>query len=199
MSEIDSAYANVISLVSLAQKCAAEKNLSYVKESKTDNNNDSYGAKVYAKVYAGKKLTPEEVQYLAKNNPSLYATYLRAQIKRKAVEAKLKSCQSKKQVDEVETFELAHISKDDPDREIMMNTVKDAIKEFKQSDNYKNLPYKTQEEKQSSNLLNNSKADGTASDIDSEDESYTYSCSLGSYHEVLQITGAGGNGIEVAG
>ena len=74
--------------------------------------------KIRHKLESGKKLTAEEMQFLQKNYPELYVKAKKIEIKRKTVEERLKHCKSK---------------------------VEEAVKEFKNTSDYKKLPEKKED------------------------------------------------------
>ncbi|MGN6715115.1 hypothetical protein [Anaerocolumna jejuensis] len=115
-------------------------------QAKTKEANKDYEDRIYQKLNAGKRLTSNELDYLRTNNPEMYMKAIRLQMKRDAVESCLKNCKSKKEVEDVAGLQLGAISEKDPDREAMINTVNDAIKEFKKTDQYKRLPEDIKEE-----------------------------------------------------
>lgn len=69
-------------------------------------------AKIQVKLESGKKLTPEELRYLQKYNPMLYAHALRVQVLAKAVEEQLKHARSKEEANRIITGAIAGLSKD---------------------------------------------------------------------------------------
>ncbi len=112
----------------------------------SEEDKAKYEARIYAKLRAGKELTSAELNYLAKNNPILYAKALRAHLMRKALENKLQSCRSKQEAETVYQTAVSSISDKDPDKEMIVAALTDAYKEFKKSDEYKRLPEKTEGE-----------------------------------------------------
>lgn len=115
---------------------------------------DAYGARICAKARAGKKLTPEEMNYLARNYPELYAKVLRAQSMRRALESKLNGCKSKQEAQEAFSMVVNSISDLDPDKEMMIGALEEAFKEFRKSDEYNRMPEKTEEESGQTQALN---------------------------------------------
>ncbi len=99
-----------------------------------------YEAKIIAKLQSGKRLTAKELRYLRKNNPALYAQAIRIEAKRRGVEARLKSAQSKREVEEIQFEAISTISEKDPARVYMIAAVNEAVKEFKQTEEYRRLP-----------------------------------------------------------
>ncbi len=98
--------------------------------------------RIESKLSSGEKLTGAELSYLRRNNPKLYARALRIQHKRESVLKKLENCRSKKEVEEVITFELGSISKKDPDKAVIIAAIKNVEKEFKETNQYQRLPEK---------------------------------------------------------
>lgn len=96
--------------------------------------------RIEAKLSSGAKLTAAELSYLRRNYPEMYIRALRIQHKRESVLRKLENCRSKKEVDEVITFELGAISKRDPDKALLIAAIKSVEKEFKETDQYRQLP-----------------------------------------------------------
>lgn len=106
---------------------------------------EDYAKRVYAKAQSGKKLTPDEMNFLARTNPALYQKVLRAQMMRKALEKQLQSCTSKQEAEQVFSAAISSISENDPDRDIIIAAYNQAYKEFKESEKYAQLP-ETEEE-----------------------------------------------------
>lgn len=77
----------------------------------------------------------------------MYIKALRIQMKREMVENNLKNCKSKKEVEEVASFQLGLVNDKDPEREALINAVNDAVKEFRKTDKYKNLPQESEEKR----------------------------------------------------
>lgn len=113
-----------------------------------EEEKQKYDAKICQKVSAGKKLTAKEMNYLRANNPTMYIKALRVQMKRETLENKLDNCKSKEDVEDVIGFELGMINEKDPDRDALINAVKDVEAEYKKTDKYKGLPEKSEEEKE---------------------------------------------------
>lgn len=121
--------------------------LKRINEPNTGGESDAaYGARVCAKARAGKKLTPEEMNYLARNYPDLYMKALRAQSMRRALENRLSSCKSKQEAQEAYSMAVNSISDLDPDKEMMIGALEEAFKAFVKSDEYGRLPEKPEEE-----------------------------------------------------
>lgn len=96
--------------------------------------------KITAKLKAGKRLTAEEKSFLLKHSPALYQTAKRVELQRNALKEQLKHAKSKEEVNEVIGHALGLVSKKDPDFEYVVAGLKDEIKTFKATDQYKKLP-----------------------------------------------------------
>ncbi len=101
---------------------------------------EAYAAKVYAKARSGQRLTPEEMSFLARTNPELYRKVLRAQMLRRELESRLKNCKSKQEAQEAFSAAVGSISDKDPDRDMIIQALNQAFKEFKESGAYEMLP-----------------------------------------------------------
>lgn len=113
---------------------------------------------ITAKVKAGEGLTPDEIEYLQKNNPQMYKEYMEVKSEKEAYERELKSCRTK---DDVERLKLNRMSSfmaqaksvmNNPNipkaaklglmQKILMKTmgVQEVHMKFVQSSYYKSLP-----------------------------------------------------------
>ena len=97
-------------------------------------------ARINAKLQSGKKLSQEEMEYLRRYNPIMYAHALRVQRMAEAVEEQLKHAKSKEEADRIITSALNGISKNDPDREYIFAAVNRVATEFHKSGAYDELP-----------------------------------------------------------
>lgn len=97
-------------------------------------------AKIQAKLEAGKRLTAEEMRYLRRYNPGLYAVAMRVEAKRKSVEERLKHAHSKSEVEQILGEALSSVRKTDPAYKYIVAAVMDTVKEFKKTDSYRKLP-----------------------------------------------------------
>ena len=95
---------------------------------------------IQAKLRAGKKLTSEEMDYLRANDPEAYMHALRIQQARKSLESSLKHAKSKQEAQEIISSAVSGITKDDPDREVMIAAVSDVADKFMKSAEYNKLP-----------------------------------------------------------
>ena len=65
-------------------------------------------AMIYNKLKSGKKLSPEEVEYLKRENPQAYADYKIAQAEKEAFKKKLKNCETKEDVRKLKVTEMGN-------------------------------------------------------------------------------------------
>lgn len=121
---------------------------SMMEEKSRGETKEEYAARVYAKVRSGKKLTPDEMNFLARTNPIMYQKVLRAQMMRNALENRLKSCRSKQEAEEIFSAAVSGISENDPDREMITAALTQAYKEFRETDRYQRLPETNEEAKE---------------------------------------------------
>lgn len=113
---------------------------------KSEEDKAKYAQRIYAKIRAGKKLTPAELDFLSRTDPIMYAKALRAQMMRQALENRLKACRSKQEAEAAYQLAMCSISEKDPDREMLTAALTDAYKEFKESGEYERLPEKIEKE-----------------------------------------------------
>lgn len=114
----------------------------------TDEQKERFIKKLYAKIQSGKKLTPDEMQYLRQYDPVTYMKVARVQAQREALETQLKNCKSKEEAQDVYLDKVSRISEDDPARQELRAAYDDAFDEYKKSGDYKSLP-RTEEERKS--------------------------------------------------
>lgn len=69
---------------------------------------NDYRVDIYNKIKNGKKLSPEEVEYLQRENPQAYADYKVAQAEKEAFKRKLRNCKSKEEVRELKVTEMGN-------------------------------------------------------------------------------------------
>lgn len=108
----------------------------------TDAQRESFIRELYAKIQSGRKLTPDEIQYLRRYDPAAYLKAARIQAKREALANRLKNCSSKEEAQEAYTDTVAGIPEDDPARRELMAAYDRAYEEFKESGGYRALPEK---------------------------------------------------------
>lgn len=106
----------------------------------TDAQRERFIKELYAKIQSGRKLTPDEMQYLRRYDPVTYLKVARIQAQREALEKRLKSCNSKEEAQEVYTDAVTRIPEDDPARKELVAAYDRAYEEFKESGDYRALP-----------------------------------------------------------
>lgn len=113
----------------------------------TDEQKEKFIKKLYAKIQSGKKLTPDEMQYLRQYDPVTYMKVARVQAQREALETQLKNCKSKEEAQDIYLDKVSRISEDDPARQELRAAYDDAFDEYKKSGDYKSLPNTEEERK----------------------------------------------------
>ncbi len=113
----------------------------------TDEQKERFVKKLYAKIQSGKKLTPDEMQYLRQYDPVTYMKVARVQAQREAFETQLKNCKSKEEAQDIYLDKVSRISEDDPARQELRAAYDDAFDEYKKSGDYKSLPNTEEERK----------------------------------------------------
>lgn len=154
-------------------------------EEETEAAKRKLEAKIMRKLESGKKLTTKELNFLRKNNPALYAKAMRVKIKREALEHRLENAKSKEEVMDIYGEAMASISKDDSAKKYLVAAVTDAVKEFKETRYYKNLP-NTKEEadaKKHKSVNNNDMWEKS----EENSESVIYETKLGSYQQAYTM------------
>lgn len=86
-----------------ANKSVEQRQLDQFKEELAHNREQSKNNALVNKIMNGEDLTPEEEQYLARNNPAQLDNYRRAKAERKAYEEKLQKCKTKDEVQRLKT------------------------------------------------------------------------------------------------
>ncbi len=109
-------------------------------EKMSEEDRSRMDAQIAAKLQSGKKLSQKEMDYLRKTNPIMYAHALRVQRVAEAVEEQLKHAKSKEEADQIISFAMSGISKNDPDREYIFAAVNRISTEFHKSGAYDKLP-----------------------------------------------------------
>lgn len=109
-------------------------------ESMTEEDRAKMDAKIMAKLESGKKLSQEELNYLMKTNPIMYAHAMRVQRMAEAVEEQLKHARSKEEADRIISAATTCVSKNDPDRQYIFAAVNRIATEFHKSGAYEKLP-----------------------------------------------------------
>lgn len=90
-----------------AQMTPEQKMLEQFKTEMENNREQSKNNDIAAKIMRGEDLTPEEEQYLSRNNPGQLSNYRRMKEEQKAYEEKLRACKTK---DEVQRLKLDTMS-----------------------------------------------------------------------------------------
>lgn len=106
----------------------------------SDEKKQKIEAKILSKLQSGKKLTPEEMNYLRRYNPKLYAHALRVQMLIKATEERLKHVRSKEEADQVIGDMMFGVKDDDPDKQYIVAAMNEISKNFHKSGAYSRLP-----------------------------------------------------------
>lgn len=114
----------------------------------TDEEKESYLAKIMAKLKSGKKLSSEEMRFLQAENPELYQQAARIQAMRESLETRLQHATSKENASNIYADALSNVSDKDPMKEYIVAAYDDAMKEFQKSDEYQNLPATEEEAKE---------------------------------------------------
>ena len=110
-----------------------------------EEEKQAYESRIMQKLRSGKKLTPEEMNYLRAKNPQLYAQAARVQAMRENLKNQLENCKSKEEAEKVYGNSVSMINKDDPMREAIVAAYDDVMKEFKKTDKYQALPQKEED------------------------------------------------------
>ena len=137
-----------------------------------EQQKSAYEARLIRKVNSGAKLSGQEMAYLQKHMPEVYAKAKKIQLKRQAVEERLKACRSKQEVANAVLAETGMISEEDPDCAALQRAVQSAVEEFKKTDRYQSLPQTIQE------VQDNRQSNQT--------ENTSYVITLGGYQEVFE-------------
>lgn len=106
----------------------------------TEEEQSAYQEKLMKKLKSGKKLTSQEMNYLRMRCPAMYQMARRIEYKRMKMERRLKLAKSKQEVEEIYNQMVGDVSKDDPDKEAIINAYRDVYEEFKKSKKYASLP-----------------------------------------------------------
>ena len=115
----------------------------------SEEDREAYEQKIRQKMQSGKKLTPEELNYLRVYQPELYRSALRVETARKILRTKLKNCKSKEEVENVVSIqnEVLKAMEGDPDREYMSAMVRHEVEAFKKSHAYARLPQRIENDR----------------------------------------------------
>ena len=97
-------------------------------------------SKIRAKLEAGKRLSSNELEFLSKYNPVLYAIALRVEMKRKSIENRLEQANSKAEAKHILTDAMASVRREDPAKRYLVAAIQNIEKEFKENGKYQTLP-----------------------------------------------------------
>lgn len=106
----------------------------------TEEQKKKFVEKLYKKLENGKKLTPDELQYLRMNDPVTYAKAARIQTLREAFKKQLENAKSKEEAADMYLQNMSRISEDDPAKKELEAAYSDVYEEFKKTENYRRLP-----------------------------------------------------------
>lgn len=106
----------------------------------SEQDRQKFEQEIQRKIHSGEKLTADEMQYLRIHDPKLYAMMCRVQTQREALKARLQSCRSKQEAQEVFSTEMARIDEDDPAAEALRAAYMNVWQEFTGSEEYRSLP-----------------------------------------------------------
>lgn len=135
-------------------------------EDMTEEDRGKLDAKIMAKLESGTKLSQEELNYLKKTNPMMYAHVMRVQRMAEAVEEQLKYARSKEEADRIISAATSCISKNDPDRKYIFAAVNRIATEFHKSGAYDKLPNTMEDAEKKKN----EEAGDVFSDAEDEDD-----------------------------
>lgn len=114
----------------------------------SEEQKKAYEEQIMRKLRSGKKLTPEELNYLRVKNPQMYVQAARVQAMRENLKNQLENCHSKEEVEKVYGDAMSMVSKEDPMREALIAAYDDVTTEFKKTDKYQALPAKEEDARQ---------------------------------------------------
>lgn len=120
----------------------------------TDEEKQTYLAKIRAKLKSGQKLTGEEMRFLQAEDPVLYQQAARVQSMRESLEVSLKHSTSKQNAATIYSDAISMIPENDPMKEYIVAAYDDAMKEFKKSDTYQSLPETEEDAEKRKNASN---------------------------------------------
>ena len=113
----------------------------------TEDEKNAYFQRILAKLRSGKKLSAEEMRFLQAEHPEFYPQAARVQAMRDGLETRLRCCRSKEAAQTMFVNAMDSVSDEDPMKEYLVAAYEDVMKEFKESNTYKELP-DTEEEAQ---------------------------------------------------
>lgn len=116
-------------------------------EEMTEEDSAEMTARIIAKLEAGRKLSAEEMNFLRRTNPILYARAVRVQRIADAVKEQLRHARSKEEANQIVSTAVSGLSKNDPDKEYIVAAVNRVWTEFHKSGAYSKLPGTVEEAK----------------------------------------------------
>lgn len=116
-------------------------------EKMTEEDSAEMTARIIAKLEAGRKLSAEEMNFLRRTNPILYARAVRVQRIADAVKEQLRHARSKEEANQIVSTAVSGLSKNDPDKEYIFAAVNRVWTEFHKSGAYSKLPGTVEEAK----------------------------------------------------
>lgn len=116
-------------------------------EEMTEEDSAEMTARIIAKLEAGRKLSAEEMNFLRRTNPILYARAVRVQRIADAVKEQLRHARSKEEANQIVSTAVSGLSKNDPDKEYIFAAVNRVWTEFHKSGAYSKLPGTVEEAK----------------------------------------------------
>lgn len=138
-------------------------------ENLSDEEKANKEAKILKKLEFGYKLTPEELRFLQKVNPAMYAQAMRVGALAKAVEEQVKHARSKEEANQIVSNAMSSISKDDPAREYMVAAIDRVSSEMHKSPGYNRLPNTDADVQEAKDKKSNISFNETEDDEDDDD------------------------------
>lgn len=86
-----------------------EKQMQRFQEDLVKMRESNHLASITTKLKSGQSLSPEEIQYLQKNNPQIYREYQELQEEKKAYERELENCKTKEDAEQVRLNKMGSI------------------------------------------------------------------------------------------
>jgi hypothetical protein len=111
-------------------------------DSMCDENKEKMRPRIEAKLKSGKKLTPEEEQFLLETDPQMYLQYQRIRAMADNLASQLKHAKTKQQANDIITSSMSSVSDKDSYQEYILAAMNKVAKEFKMSPEYNRLPDK---------------------------------------------------------
>ena len=111
MTELDNKWKQKKESGKIFQKemTAEEKQMQRFQEDLAKMRESDQLASITTKLKSGQSLSPEEIQYLKRNNPQIYREYQELQEEKKAYERELENCKTKEDVEKVRLNKMGSI------------------------------------------------------------------------------------------